>query len=35
MIHTVSGATELLPVYETNDHKLALTTARVLGPHLP
>ncbi|TFD05528.1 hypothetical protein [Cryobacterium sp. TMT1-66-1] len=35
VIHTVIGATELMPSYEYMDRKLALTTARVLGPYLP
>ena len=34
-IHTVMGATELMPAYERIDRRLALTTARVLGPYLP
>ena len=35
VIHTVMGATEMMPAYEYIDRKLALTTARVLGPYLP
>lgn len=32
VIHTVMVATELMPIYEYIDCKLARTTARVLGP---
>jgi hypothetical protein len=35
VIHTIMGAAELMPLYEQIDRKLALTTARVLGPYLP
>ncbi|WP_166789189.1 hypothetical protein [Cryobacterium sp. TmT2-59] len=35
VIHTAAGATELMPLYERTDRKLALTTAGVLGPYLP
>ena len=35
VIHTVMGATELMPTYEQIHRRLALTTARVLGPYLP
>lgn len=35
VIHTVMGATELMPTYDSIHRKLALTTARVLGPYLP
>ncbi|MFC5931260.1 hypothetical protein D6T64_08365 [Cryobacterium melibiosiphilum] len=35
VIHTVMGATELMPCYDSIHRKLALTTARVLGPYLP
>lgn len=34
-IHTIMGATELLPVYESIHHNLSLTAARVIGPYLP
>lgn len=34
VIHTVMGATELMPIYDSIHRKLALTTARVLGPYL-
>ncbi|MDJ0337365.1 hypothetical protein [Cryobacterium sp. PH31-O1] len=34
VVHTSSGATSLLPVYEELDHNLTLTTARVLGRYL-
>jgi hypothetical protein len=35
VIHTAVGATPLMPLYEKNNHRLALTTARVLGRYLP
>lgn len=35
VVHTVMVATELMPIYEYIDSKLALNTARVLGPCLP
>ena len=35
VIHTIMGATELMPFYEQIDRKLSLTTARVLGPYFP
>ena len=35
VIHTGQGATELMPLYEQVDRKLAFTTAGVLGPYLP
>lgn len=35
VIHTVMGATELMPVYENIHRNLTITTVQVLGPYLP
>ena len=35
VVHTVAGATPLMPLYEQLDSKLALVTARVLGDYFP
>ncbi|HSP52345.1 MAG TPA: hypothetical protein VLO00_05555 [Cryobacterium sp.] len=35
VVHTVSGAIPLMPLYDELDRKLALVTARVLGDYLP
>ena len=35
VIHTGQGATELMPLYEHVERKLAFTTAGVLGSYLP
>ena len=35
VIHTVMGATELMPAYENIHRNLTITTVQVLGPYLP
>ncbi|TFD02075.1 hypothetical protein E3T25_10395 [Cryobacterium sandaracinum] len=35
VVHTTSGATALMPLYERLDRKLALVTARVLADYFP
>lgn len=35
VIHTVMGATELMPVYEHIDRNLTITMVQLLGPYLP
>ena len=35
VVHTASGATPLMPLYDELDRKLALVTARVLGDYFP